>query len=131
MSCRNLLLLFILLAACNTSGNKRHERLISYEARFFGEPGLMDEKIYRAISGEKFYSKTDTIKYLKGRIYISYLGLLNGCGEHKGAIRFKGDSLFVDAVNVSDEACASETCDRLIFVIENKQNKRFKIVKGR
>lgn len=128
---RYILLLIIIFAACNTSDYKRHKRLIRFSSRYAMEPENIDEKKYKAISSEKFNPKTDTIKYLKGRIYISYLGLVNGCGEHKGAIRFSGDSLFVDAVNVSDIACTSEICDRLVFMIENKQNKRYKIVKGR
>lgn len=125
-------LLILLFSACDDNKPWRHKRLISFELK----PGLNFDSLiatengYQTIASENFHHELDTIYYLDKKIYISYLSIENGCAELDGSIIFKGDSIFLNTILIGDEVCTEEVCHRLQFVIENKENKKYRIVKG-
>jgi|SRR5688500_4875732 len=126
------LLLILLVSACDHNKPWRHKRLISFELKqgLNFDSLIVTENGYATIAAKEFHHKLDTINYLDGKIYISYLSIENGCAELDGSIIFKGDSIFLNTVLIGDEVCTEETCHRLQFVIENKENKKYIIVKG-
>jgi hypothetical protein len=93
------------------------------------EIAKMEFKTQWYLNEKEFNSKTDTIKYLKDKIYISYLTFNNGCAENAGDYKIKGDSLIINLVNLRDYVCTERICDRVIFEIKNPENKKYKIAK--
>jgi hypothetical protein len=86
---------------------------------------------YQKIEANNFDPKTDTILYDNGQIYVSYLSIVNGCGQYTGDIEIRSDSLFLKLVDVVGIACTEERCDRLVYRIKNKDNKEYKMIKWR
>ena len=125
-------LLILMFSACNINKPWRHKRLISFELKqgLNFDSLIATENGYATIASKNFYHILDTINYLDGKIYISYLSIENDCAELDGSILFKGDSIFLNTILIGDEVCTEETCHRLRFVIENKENKKYTIVKG-
>lgn len=126
------LILILLFCACDDNKPWRHARLLSFEMT----TGLNFDSLiktkngFEAIASKNFYFKSDTIYFLEGRIYVSYLSIENGCAELDGSIIFSNDSIFLNTILIGDEVCTEQTCNRLRFVIENKENKKYKIIKG-
>lgn len=89
----------------------------------------MDEKTTWYLNEPTFNPKTDTIKYLKNSIYISYLTFNNSCDELAGDFIEKGDSLKINLVNLNGYTCTERICDRVILKINNPENKKYKITK--
>jgi hypothetical protein len=125
----------ILLGSCSTKTKTEfipNDRLISFSDKFVMEIDSLlelDTSFQQAIFSEHFFDKTDTIRFNQNEIYISYLGIVNGCSDYTGDIQFKGDSLILDLVNIGDYACTSQTCDRIKFRIKNEENKKYIIKK--
>ncbi len=109
-----------------------NERIIAFK---FAE-SFTDDQISK-ISGDDFVilesknfnPKTDTIKYTKNEIYISYLDALTGCVQYGGDIIIKNDSLILHLIPLNDIACTEMTVDRMIYRIKNPKNIRYKIGK--
>lgn len=93
------------------------------------EIAKMEFKTQWYLKEKEFNPKMDTIKYLKDRIYISYLTFNNGCAENAGDYKINGDSLIINLVNLRDYVCTERICDRVIFEIKNPENKKYKIAK--
>ena len=89
----------------------------------------MDEKTQWFLNEPTFNPKTDTIKYLKNSIYISYLTFNNGCDDLAGNFIKKGDSIKIKLVNLNGYTCTERICDRVLIQIKNYENKKFKITK--
>lgn len=113
-------------------GFKPNESVIAFK---FTE-SLTDEQILKItgddfviLQSKKFNPKTDTIKYTKNEIYISYLDALTGCVEYGGDIIIKNDSLILNLIPLNDIACTEMTVDRMIYRIKNPKNIRYKIGK--
>lgn len=109
-----------------------HERLISFSSDFVMEIDSLfklDSTLFREIHSENFFDKTDTIQFNNDEIYISYLGLINTCGDYVGDIRFERDTIVLDLINMRDYVCTSLTCYRIRFRIKNKGNKKYNIEK--
>jgi len=124
------LFLILLVSACEDNKPWRHKRLISFELKYgLNIDSLNVTKGYATIASNNFHYKLDTVNYLDGKIYISYLSIENGCAELDGSIIFKGDSIFLNTILIGDEVCTEEVCHRLQFMIENKENKKYKIIK--
>lgn len=88
------------------------------------------EKEYQRLTDEiNFYPETDTIKYRKDTLYVSYLTYVNACAGYSGDIEIRNDSLILKANIVSDEVCSSGRIDRFIYKIHNPDNKKYKIIK--
>ena len=87
------------------------------------------EENYKRIYSENFNPKTDTIRYEKDLIYISYLSIVNGCAEYVGDIEIKNDSLILNLRDIGEISCTEQRCDRLIFKIKNLEDKKYKIKK--
>ena len=93
----------------------------------FFEP---ESKFYcPSMDEEGFCPETDSIIYKQDTIYISYIANVNNCGEYKGNVDIRNDSIFLEGNDVSDYACASFRLDRFIFEIHNPDNKEYTIVK--
>jgi hypothetical protein len=93
------------------------------------EIAKMEFKTQWYLNEKEFNPKMDTIKYLKDKIYISYLTFNGGCDENAGDYIIKGDSLIINLVNLRDYVCTERICDRVIFEIKNPENKKYKIAK--
>ncbi|MES2284835.1 MAG: hypothetical protein V4547_04035 [Bacteroidota bacterium] len=87
------------------------------------------EQTYKGANSKQFNSKTDTIRFDKDIIYISYLSIVNGCGQYGGDIEVKADSIILKLNNLGGIECTEQRCDRLIFKIKNTENKEYKIKK--
>ena len=108
---------------------KPNERLQFFSTKTVKEIDQLTEDEYYDINSEEFNVKTDTIEFSNDQIYISYLSLVTGCANYSGDIQIKGDSIILDPFNTLDYVCTEQSCDRVIFKIENKGNKRYNIKK--
>lgn len=129
-----IVILVFFLSACATKKpeNKINDRLVdfqSYTVMSMDSILAIGEKNYKLIYSEKFNPKTDTIRYEKDLIYISYLSIVNGCAEYCGDLEIKNDSLFLKLINIGELECTEQRCDRLVFMINNFENKKYKIIK--
>jgi hypothetical protein len=89
----------------------------------------LDSTLQQSIYSDMFSDNTDTIQFSDTEIYISYLGITNGCAKYAGDIQFKGDTIILDLINNGDYVCTSETCDRIKFRIKNEGDKKYIIKK--
>ncbi|MFM7857268.1 MAG: hypothetical protein ACKO96_36450 [Flammeovirgaceae bacterium] len=108
----------------------RHEKLISFSDIFVMEIDsllTLDSTLQQSVYSDKFSDKTDTIQFSDNEIYISYLGITNGCAQYNGDIQFKGDTIILDLINKGYYVCTSETCDRIKFRIKNEGDKKYVI----
>lgn len=88
-----------------------------------------DATFTRKIYSDEFNYKTDTIEYRDKYIYISYLSIVNGCGNYDGNLKIKSDSIILELDNISGIECTEQRCDRLIYMIYNPENMSYKIKK--
>lgn len=89
----------------------------------------LNEKQYQAIDADNFNPQTDTVKYLKDKIYISYLRNAAGCAKYAGDIQYNTDTIKLILKNLTGVVCAEENCWRVIYEIENKGNRKYIIKK--
>jgi hypothetical protein len=131
-----IVFLAVVAASCKTDKVEfqKHERLAEF--RSWTVMGMDDlarasEQTYLQIESEQFNPETDTILYNNNSIYISCLSIVNGCGRYSGDIQMRSDSIFLNLVTVVEFACARERCDRLVYKIDNPENRKYKIIKWR
>lgn len=89
----------------------------------------LSDSTYNMLKSNSFNEKTDTIRYNANEIYVSYLTVVNGCAEYKGDFFIKDDTIDLNLININDQACTEEECDRIVFRIKNVDNKNYKIIK--
>ena len=89
----------------------------------------LDSSFQQGVYSDNFFDRTDTIRFSNNEIYVSYLGLVNGCADYAGDIKFRGDTIILDLVNKGDYVCTSQTCDRIKFRIKNERNKKYVVKK--
>lgn len=87
------------------------------------------EENYQNLKLEKFNLKTDTIQFENDFIYVSYLSIVNACGQYAGDIEIKNGSIYLKLVDTVGIACTSQRVDRLKFKIKNSENKKYGIKK--
>ncbi len=87
------------------------------------------EENYRNLNSKKFNLKTDTIRFENDFIYVSYLSIVNGCGQYSGNIEIENDSIILKLVDTSGIACTEKRVDRLVYKIKNDANKKYGIKK--
>ena len=107
-------------------------RLLSFQSKLIytvDDLEKLDNNVYQGIRSDNFNSKTDTVKYFKGEIYISYLRTTSGCSEYTGDIQFNKDTIKLLVINASDIVCSEENAWRVVYEIENKDNKKYVIQK--
>lgn len=129
-----VIILVLFLSACETKKQeyKINDRIVgfqSYTVMSMDSILATGEKNYKLIYSERFNPKTDTIRYEKDLIYISYLSIVNGCAEYCGDLEIKNDSLILKLRNIGENECTEQRCDRLVFKIKNFENKKYKIKK--
>lgn len=101
---------------------KRDKNLIYFNSKFLAELG--DEK-YDEL--EKDLKKGLEVKYLNDIIYISKIVGVNACGNYKGNIEIKEDSLILKHILVSDEVCTSNSIERITYIVKNPTEKQYKL----
>lgn len=123
----------VVFSCSNQEPIKKHDQLISFKSLFimdmediFERPETEYQKLTDNIN---FYPETDTIKYFKDTIYISYLTYVNACADYSGDIEIRNDSLILKAKNILGQECASGRIDRFTYKIYNPDNKNFTIIK--
>ncbi|MDT0557224.1 hypothetical protein RM697_01105 [Ichthyenterobacterium sp. W332] len=127
----------ILLIGLLTSCVKKTEFIPNENLIEFHRQTIMDmdelvdsgEENYQNLNLEKFNLKTDTIRFENDFIYISYLSIVNACGQYAGDIEIKNDSIYLKLVDTVGIACTSQRVDRLKFKIKNSENKKYGIKK--
>ncbi len=135
MRLTTILTLIVFLSSCGAKTKTEfipHEKLISFSDIFVMEIDsllTLDSTVQQSIYSDKFSDKTDTIQFRDNEIYISYLGITNGCAHYAGDIQFKEDTIILDLINKGDYVCTSETCDRIKFKIRNEGDKKYIIKK--
>ena len=127
-------LVLIIFSACKTktSDHEANEQLITFHSHtIMGMDQLVEagDENYQKIDSKEFNLKTDTIQFTNNKIYVSYLAIVNGCGQYAGDIEIRKDSLFLKLVDISGIGCTHERCDRLVYTIRNPENKQYKIIK--
>jgi hypothetical protein len=129
---------FVILAclvfSCQRNASKHpppNKRLLSFQSKFTysaDEVEKLNRNVFKEIISPDFNKKTDTIKYRSGKIYISYLKATSGCSTYKGDVQFNKDTLKL-LLNGSDTVCTEMVVWRMIFQIENKGNRYYRIRK--
>ena len=108
--------------------HQQNPRLISFQAKAAynaDEIDTLNSNTYQRIISNKFNNRTDTITYLKGKIYISYLRATSGCSDYIGDIQFNKDTIELLIKNKSDTVCSERRVSRLVYSISNKDNKQY------
>lgn len=111
---------------------KRDKRLLTFSAKMIytvDSLEKLDNKIYQAISSQTFNSKTDTIVYLKNKIRVSFLRNAEGCAEYVGDVKFNKDTLKLLFINASGVYCTEENTWRLVYEIQNTNNRKYIVEK--
>jgi len=134
MGNRVIIAFAFLFGACGTkySISGTHDRLLDFQSKTVMDMDDLieaEEVFYKNLTSDKFNPKTDTIRFDKDVIYISYLSLVNGCSKYKGDIEVNADSIILELKNINGIECTEQRCDRLIFKIKNPENKKYKIKK--
>jgi hypothetical protein len=135
-----VLLTLLCLTSCISNEETRkvetsqsvHERLIEFSSKnimTMDDISELDEATYQKLHSKDFNSETDTIKLEKDKLSISYLAITNGCADYTGDIAFKSDTIFLKLINVGEVECTEESVDRVVFIIKNPDNIKYKIVK--
>jgi hypothetical protein len=129
-----LLFTVILFCSCKQrqSPLSHNKRLLSFKSEFkysADEIEKLDTNILRGITADNFNTKTDTIEYLKGEIYISCLRSTAGCSEYAGDVQFDKDTITLLANSISGISCTEMEVRRMIYTIENKDNRNYFIKK--
>ncbi|WP_281232564.1 hypothetical protein [Flavobacterium gelatinilyticum] len=122
-------LYFFAVICCISCQNKtqtekpqHNENLIYFNSYAVAEPG--DEKSLKLQSGTEYKMKTE---YLDDIIYVSQLINVNACGNYKGDIEIKKDSLYLIHKSISDVVCTSKAIDKVTYIIKNPEMKKYKI----
>lgn len=140
-----LLFIFIISIICcctNSSVRKsdnnkvvkipKNERLIFFRNKQIMNSEEMSRKSEREFQQlheiSNFHFDTDTIKYVKDTIKISFLLCVNACESYTGDIEFRKDSLILKRINTGDILCMSERVDRIIYQIYNPMNQKYNII---
>lgn len=116
----------------STDKIEKDKRLLTYNAKMIytvDSLEKLDNKIYQAIVSSAFNSKTDTIGYLKNKIRISYLRNAAGCAHYVGDIKINKDTLKLLLINTSGIVCTEENTSRVVYEIENKDNRKYIVEK--
>lgn len=109
---------------------KPNEKVISFKiAAILNDK--YSEKLPDSLFSRGFDPKTDTIKYEKKEIYISYLAGLTGCVKYDGDVETKKDSLLLKLVTINNVACTELDIARIVFRIKNPKNEKYKFGKYR
>jgi hypothetical protein len=127
-----LLSIALLTMSCKSTKEELHkpnERLLYFSTKTIMEIDQLNDDEYYSINSDEFNDKTDTIRFTNDEIYISYLSLVTGCANYSGDMQIKGDSIILDPFNTNDIVCTEQSCDRVVFRIKNKGNKKYKIKK--
>jgi hypothetical protein len=124
----------LLLSTCRTKKTefRRNDNLLDFKSTTaFEIDELIEsgEQLLDAIYSDKFVAMTDTIIFKDGMIYISYLSIVNDCGNYAGDIEIKSDSIILQLIDTVGLSCTGQRCDRLIFKIKNSENRKYKIKK--
>lgn len=109
-----------------------HEQLIRFHSTWvydMDDLAKMEARKYRKKFSVDFNPKTDTIRYERDRIYVSYLRAAAGCADYYGTIRFRGDTIELLFVNKSDVVCAETDIYRVVYEIDNKEGKKYTLQK--
>ncbi|MCZ8089125.1 MAG: hypothetical protein O9282_04025 [Flavobacterium sp.] len=107
---------------------KPSKDVISFEIVKFVNDEYRDKRP-DSLFTKNFDPKTDTIKFYKNEIYISYLAGLTGCVEYGGDIEVENDTLFLKLVRINNMACTEFNIGRLVYKIRNSKNLQYKIAK--
>jgi hypothetical protein len=131
--------LFVILLLFSTSACKQNRstkksmpnnRLLSFHAKLVFDaddvPKIGTDTL-RKLESDDLNPNTDTVKYLNGRIYISFLRVTSGCANYKGDLVFKKDTL-VPTVN-SDTVCSEQNIYRFTFLVKDLNNQKYFIKK--
>ena len=129
-----IFLLLFLPLSCKQQERKKiviNNRLISFQSKIIynADSLYLDTSFYQTMSSKSFSIKTDTIKYLNHRIYVSYLTVLAGCAQYYGDLVFVEDTIKLRLINKGDIVCTEQEGWRVRFIIENKKNTKYKIIK--
>jgi hypothetical protein len=109
-----------------------NSRLLNFSISIVNTIGDMESRDsvrYKEIFSKYLVATTDTIRYLKQRIYISCIKPAGGCAEYKGDLVFRNDTIVLLLKNISEISCAEIEEWRVIYEIENKDNKKYVIRK--
>jgi hypothetical protein len=113
------------LFACNQKSETIiNENLLLFKTSFLSES---DNEKYAEILKTKKLNKPE-IKYLNDLIYVSYLTQVNACGEIKGNITIKNDTIFLQPFSNSEEVCTSTSLERFTFIISNYKELKYSII---
>jgi hypothetical protein len=132
------ILFLVFTCSCNQSNTtasdkvKKDKYLLAFTAKMIytvDSLEKLDNKIYQAINSSVFNPKTDTIDYRKNKIHISYLRNAAGCADYVGDIKINKDTLKLLLINTSCVVCTEENTWRLVYEIENKDNRKYVITK--
>jgi hypothetical protein len=114
-----ILLVFVL--SCSKKEEQVNKNLIFFKDSFLSELGNEDY--------EKLLAKTKLkikAQYLDDLIIVTNYVESNACGKYAGDIRIKNDRIYLIYKLVSDEVCTSTGIDKVTYIINNPNEKKYK-----
>lgn len=119
----------LVIAACqphHTLPSKpQHRRLLGFKSEYVAEPG--DDKFVKLKLAKKLQSGRIQVVPFRDILYISLLRDANACGRYKGNISIGHDTIYLHYGLASDTVCASSRVDRLTYLVDNPERRRYKV----
>lgn len=103
--------------------SKWNENLLYFNSHFMADLG--DDEWY------KLQPKMDSpikTQYLDDVIYVTKYIDVNACGTYVGDIEIKNDTIYLIHRLVSDEICATTSINKVIYIIKNPAQKKYKMI---
>lgn len=103
--------------------SKKNKNLIYFNSHFMADLG--DDEWY------KLQPKMDSpikAQYLDDVIYVTKYIDVNACGTYVGDIEIKNDTIYLIHRLVSDEICATTSINKVIYIIKNPAQKKYKMI---
>lgn len=120
----SIIIITLLLVSCSKKEEVVKDRnLLGFKSTFLAEFG--DDKF------DGLRNKTDekpVVKYVDDVIFITLYAQMNACDRYDGMVQVKNDSIILGVKSLTEEACTSTVIDKLSYIIDNPENKKYKVV---
>lgn len=114
-------LIFVFVLSCSKKEELVNKNLIFFKDNFLSESG--SENYEELIVKTKHKIKA---QYLDDLIIVTNYVESNACGKYVGDIRIKNDQIYLIYKLVSDDVCTSTGIDKVTYIINNPNEKKYK-----
>jgi len=107
-------------------GKAVHQRLLGFKVEVLAEE--MDATYEKLHLAKKLQQHRIDVVPVRDVLYVSVLRSVNACEQYQGNIAFRRDTIFLSYNLISEVSCASGRVDKLTYLIDNPERKKYKVV---